>query len=671
MGRERRKYIRISTVFPVEISLKDRKGKRLTPWLQGFTNNISYGGIYLVINDLWWGFWDRFKEGTPCCLCIHLPLKEKCLTAEGVVVWRDKEKTEEFDRYGVGIQFTKIDKRDQRLLFRYAITKKFIPYLINAVVVFLVGISIFLVLRQTRLIEENKALVADYHKVLERTNNLKEALSEEKELVEFFKRRQQKLVEERIRLEEEIKKWQSRYEQLVEKKEKTEEEKKLVLELEERIESLKKTVAVLQKENTFLKEKLKEKKLVETKLSKKIEEVEKEAKLYVPKIIKGMYEWIALRQDLKSGLVLSYEGDKDLDKVAFSYDQALACIVFCIERDFERAKRILNFYCDRIRKGEPIYNAYYTNGNVFEYVIHSGPNAWIGIATLNYTKLTKDKSYLVIAKYVADFLVRMMDKEGGVIGGPQVKWYSTEHNLDAYAFFYMFYTITKNQRYLNLAKKIESWLDKYAYTHKEVPVNRGKGDATIATDTFAWSITAVGPEELLSLKMDPDMIMDFAIKNCEVKTKFIQGNRMVEVRGFDFSKARNIARGGVISCEWTSQMILAFLIMADYYKDRDDAKFDDYLHKAIYYFYQLQRMIISSPSFVGKANPTLPYASSSFVDTGHGWRTPKGDRVGSLASTAYFLLTWWGYNPLKGEFLRFSLKELYEKGNRRVNLQTY
>ena len=72
-------------------------------------------------------------------------------------------------------------------------------------------------------------------------------------------------------------------------------------------------------------------------------------------------------------------------------------------------------------------------------------------------------------------------------------------------------------------------------------------------------------------------------------------------------------------------------------------------------------MIITSPSRAGKQDPSLPYASSAFIDTGHGWRTPKGSRTGSLASTAYFLLAYYGYNPLKAEYLSVSLKSLYDK----------
>jgi hypothetical protein len=39
-----------------------------------------------------------------------------------------------------------------------------------------------------------------------------------------------------------------------------------------------------------------------------------------------MYQWLKVHQNPRTGLVLSYEGDKDLSNWSFLYDQALAAI---------------------------------------------------------------------------------------------------------------------------------------------------------------------------------------------------------------------------------------------------------------------------------------------------------------------------------------------------------
>ena len=184
---------------------------------------------------------------------------------------------------------------------------------------------------------------------------------------------------------------------------------------------------------------------------------------------------------------------------------------------------------------------------------------------------------------------------------------------------------------------------------------------TIATDTYSWSITSFGPQILLDLKMNPEIILEFAIEQCATGSKFKRREGWINVKGFDFAKSKNSARDGVISVEWTSQMILAFEIMADYFREEDPAKGKHYLKQALFYFNEMQKMIITSPSRVGREDPCLPYASRARVDTGHGWRTPKGDRTGSLAATAYFLLAYEGYNPLTGEYLDKSIKQYYEE----------
>ena len=411
---------------------------------------------------------------------------------------------------------------------------------------------------------------------------------------------------------------------------------------------IKKYVAILEKSSSF--------KDKGESFTGEIAALDQERKQISKQIIDGVYLWIKNRQDLTSGLVLSYEGDRNLKKMSFTYDQALAAITFVIFKDNQRAEKILDFYLTRVNRGEKIYNAYYTGGECAEYVVHSGPNAWIGLAVLDYYKETKNPKYLPVAEKVADFLLGMMDSEGGIKGGPTVEWYATEHNLDAYAFFDSFYKITGEQKYLTARDKVKKWIEKYAYTSYGPPVLRGKGDATIATDTYAWSVTAFGPEELFSMQMNPDRILEFAIENCEVCVRFKRKEGEVLVKGFDFAKFKNMARGGVISCEWTAQMILSFEIMADFYKNKDADKYKHYLNQAIFYFTEMQKMLITSPSKIGREDPCFPYASSASVDTGHGWRTPEGDKTGSLSSTAYFLIAYKGYNPLRGEYLKLSLK---------------
>ncbi|TRZ49010.1 hypothetical protein D4Q80_02785 [bacterium] len=365
-----------------------------------------------------------------------------------------------------------------------------------------------------------------------------------------------------------------------------------------------------------------------------------------------MYRWLETHQNPRTGLVMSFEGDSDIAGWAFTYDQALLIQVYANFEDAERSRKILDFFSKRAeRAGRQFLNAYYVNdGSPAEFSVHSGPNIWLGVAIVQYTRKTGDRSYLHLAEEIASSVIALQneDKDAGIRGGPQISWYSTEHNLDAYAFFNMLYKITAKERYAQARNKVLNWLLKHTYDKTDIPVKRGKGDSTIATDTYAWSIAAIGPEKLAELGMDPDKIIEFAEQNCAAEVSYLRPEgQSVKIKGFDFASQRHASRGGVVSSEWTAQMVISFKIMADFYRRKNmDAQADIYSQKAREYLAQLGKMIISSPSPSGQGESCLPYATQDFVDTGHGWMTPKGKATGSVAGTAYAIFAYYDYNPL-------------------------
>ncbi|MFH1504906.1 MAG: PilZ domain-containing protein [Candidatus Omnitrophota bacterium] len=671
----RRKFLRISTVLPVEFYILDEQGRRITPWLQGFTRDIGKGGMDLLVNDLWWGFWDKLKSNLDSrfFLQIELPFKNKPILIEAKSAWLKQENSGAMKRCFIGLEFLESNSSKAAFIFRYAVINKIIPFAVATVVTILLTLSFSLYWRAASLTAKNKKVVKDYVSIVEKKSSLEEVLASEKKNSRSLEKKQEELQKDITLLAKEILQWQEKQENLVKQNaEQPSQLEPIVFQAAAKPEPLesagfKKQVllefelSALKRKNEFLKIKVKESKAAVSKIQEQVNGLRVEKLEYSPKIIQGMYQWVKDRQNPKNGLVLSYEGDSNLDRACFTYDQALAAMIFLVYNDRESAGKVLDFYLKRVKKGQSIYNAYFMKGDVFEYTNHCGPNAWIGLAALDYVKKTGDKKYLVIAREVGSFLFSMMDKEGGIKGGPKDSWYSTEHNLDAFAFFNLYYQLSAEEKYLAAAEKIKKWICSHTYTKQGPPIKRGKGDSTIATDTYAWSVTAFGPEELYSLKMNPEMILEFAVENCEVTSKFNSSGTAIVLRGFDFAKARNLARGGVISGEWTSQMVLAFEIMADYFEDKDLKKSQEYMQKAMFYFNELQKMLVISLSRVGKQGPCLPYASVSSVDTGHGWRTPKGDRTGSLASTAYFLLAYHGYNPLKAQSLSLSLKNVCEQ----------
>jgi hypothetical protein len=415
--------------------------------------------------------------------------------------------------------------------------------------------------------------------------------------------------------------------------------------------SLHKSLEVLKLEKETLEQRLLLLSDEQKKASLRLGELKEEYKPLKKEVLDKMYKWLATHQNVRTGLVSSFEGDSELSDSAFIYDQALVALAFTVKGDFDKASRIFSCFQKAKRINGVFANAYYaSNADVMEYTVHAGPNIWLGIAILQYTNKTGDKKYLPLALDIVHWVIDFQeaDPDKGIKGGPEVSWYSTEHNLDAYAFFNMFYKITSDNKYLKARDNTFNWLKKFAYSNSSLPVKRGKGDSTIATDTYAWSIASIGPKNLASIEMSPIGIVEFAENNCLVNVDFEAiDKKIIKVQGFDFAKAAHIARGGVISCEWTAQMVLTYNIISQYFKNLGDLdKSSVYKEKAELFLSELDKMIITSLSPTGQGEGCLPYASTSFVDTGHGWMTPKGKQTGSLSSTAYAFFAYLGYNPL-------------------------
>jgi outer membrane murein-binding lipoprotein Lpp len=634
---ERRKYIRLDSVFPVEFRLLSPNGTTfLSDWLQGFTNNIGKGGMCLSVNNLKPALAKILaSQQVILVLNIEMPLAGNPISAKARVSWV-KEVAGEINKYLIGLSYEEINPQQNNRIMHYARAKKiFTPVVLSIISILFLGLALNIYVN-IKLIRGNKALIDQLVKILQDSTSAKQQIKE--------------ISRERQDLQLKIQALQLGIQTVEEEKEKAKKEEARTT---ERMEGLNSQIEKLAQEKTSLQDQLITLQNKENTVTEQLLRLDQRKATLTQANFDKMHQWLTIHQNPRTGLVMSFEGDTEIADWAFIYDQALVAQAYTNFSDFERVKKILNFFEGRAKKKDKLFfNAYYVNdGSPAEYIVHSGPNIWLGIAIMQYTKKTQDKTYLPLALEIAQGIMDLQNKdaEGGIRGGPEINWYSTEHNLDAYAFFNMLYKTTTKAQYLDAANKVLSWLVKHTYDKIDLPIKRGKGDSTIATDTYAWSIAAIGPEKLEELGMNPDRIVEFAEQNCSVEVSFDRPEgQTVKVKGFDFAPQRHVARGGVVSSEWTAQMVLAFKIMADFYNRKDMvAKARAYEKKADEYLTGLSNMIISSPSPSGQGEGCLPYASCDFVDTGHGWMTPKGKYTGSLSGTTYALFAYYNYNPLE------------------------
>ena len=658
---EHRKYIRLNAVFPVEFQFIDAETSgSISDIKQGFTRDVSKGGICLEVNNLEEGLEQVIREGrAKLDIRLHIPLSMPETKAIAKIVWHEKVKSGYPNKYLIGLSFVQIDPKDSSRIYFHATRVILAPAIIAVLFFFLVSGLAYFYFTGFKSKAENIKLVEELNQLSTKKSEL------EKEIRELDKEHETigcKIVFN----EDKIEKYKAQIKDLEKIAVDTKTKDSLIVYLKNDKEKTKivmknvlyqrakfnRKMRGLGEENVYLKNRIS--KLSNQKISTEdnLKNLLSSFNTIEEKNISGMYQWIKNHQNNRTGLVMSYEGDKNLEEWGFTYDESLSSQCFTLVGDKENAKEILDFYKNRAEKSEGAFaNAYDSHtGKIVEYHVHSGPNVWLGIAAVQYTQKFKDDEYLSVAEDIAKWLIVLQeeDKDFGIRGGPGFEWYSTEHNLDAYALFGMLYKITEDDRYFKAQKRTLEWLKKNSFNRLECRLNRGKGDATIATDTFAWAIAAIGPELLKESDMDPDQIMDFAEANCMVTTDYVrQDGEKIKVTGFDFGKYEHMARGGIVSTEWTSQMIVSFKIMADYYKKNGDFNKSSYYNKkADFYLSEIEKMVISSPSKVGQGQGCLPYATQEDADTGHGWRVAHGTRTGSTAGTAYAIFAKYNYNPL-------------------------
>ncbi|HOW35439.1 MAG TPA: hypothetical protein PL155_03395 [Candidatus Omnitrophota bacterium] len=654
---EKRRYVRLNSVFPVEYNaVRKDNGIILCDWQQGFTCNVGKGGICLSVNNIG----DDLKKclNTPdviFALKIRIPLYGPPIAAQAKMVWVREAEGAIPAKYFIGLEFISVAPNDVHRMLMHTRWVKFTSQTAGILaVIFLLAVAASGIVN-FKLRAENKALVENLVTTQQKENQAAKILSDidrEKSMLS-------------AQIQDSVSRIDDLRRQLDDAQKQIEEKSRQTTTLNKQLDIYAKRVADL---NSQIVEISVQKSPMEVQYAALIEKeniIADELSLLAQKkeglqktVIQKMYRWLKNHQGSSTGLVLSFEGDVGIVKDwAFIYDQALAVNSFLMFNDIQGAQKILNFFVRKAGNNfEGFSNAYYfDSGNIAEFSVHCGPNIWVGIAAMQYAAQTKDSQYLSLAEKIADWLITVQEQDpaGGLRGGPKFSWFATEHNLDAYAFFGMLQQWTGKEKYSLAQKKVLNWLKTYSMTphssdYRIPPVKRGRGDATIATDTFAWSLAALGPEKLVELDMSPEEIMRFAEEHCGVTVEFTRpSGATVAVNGFDFAKHAHMPRGGIVSPEWTSQMIISYQILGDYFLKKGNlAQAGLYKEKAKMYLDELNKLIISSPSPKGQGEGCLPYATLQDADTGHGWRTPYGTDTGSIAGTAYMMMAIEGYNPL-------------------------
>ncbi|NQT22355.1 MAG: PilZ domain-containing protein, partial [Candidatus Omnitrophica bacterium] len=506
---QKRQYIRLNSIFPVEIFIPFLKDKRKHRLIQAFTCDVSLGGLCLRVNDPDSELISLITDQkTSFDIHVNMPITYRPIEAKVCVVWHEVKEHHRHKQLNMGVFYEAISQKDKKAIVGAARRMKWFPRAASISIIILLcllGVSYY----HTRMvIAKNRSLIERFYGIQEVSDIYRQSFDK-------IDRRYSSFTEELGEKENLIRQLNTRLDQA--------EAVTIEMTPDER-ESLQEELSTAERDKGLLEEKIKNVLERKEKADKLLRETQQERKKLEDATLKNMNQWFSTHQNKVSGLIMSFEGDPSIKNWGFTYDQSLACQVFMLSGNFERASKILSFYNRRAKKIKGGYaNAYnVTSGNSAEYIVNVGPNVWIGIAALQYTEEARDKRFLSMAENIAKWLISQKDSEGGLKGGPDINWYSTEHNLDAYAFFNMLYDITGKDIYKENRDQTLKWIKDNTYSAKTGGMKRGKGDATIATDTLAWAIAAVGPAMLFKEGMNPEGIMKFAEENCLVKTNFMR-----------------------------------------------------------------------------------------------------------------------------------------------------
>lgn len=148
----------------------------------------------------------------------------------------------------------------------------------------------------------------------------------------------------------------------------------------------------------------------------------------------------AVEPALPLQLVRSYEipaGDPSYTGLlnwSWTYDSAVSAAAFAATGDKANSAQLLDQLAALQHTDGSIELAFNVASGESAPVFRSGTVAWVGLAAATYDQAFSSNRYLETEQRAAEYLLSLEGPSGLIRGGPDVGWYSTEHNLTAYVF---------------------------------------------------------------------------------------------------------------------------------------------------------------------------------------------------------------------------------------------
>jgi len=143
--QDRRNYLRLDAIFPIEFQLVDNKKEPKSPMLQGFTRNVGKGGMCLEIKSEKGKIpFDIIPKQTKLKLTINIPSSALATDSYVTVRWSRKISEYIFDTYIFGIEYDEIEPDNQSMIERHVLWLHRKPKIILLFFLVLLFFAIFL-----------------------------------------------------------------------------------------------------------------------------------------------------------------------------------------------------------------------------------------------------------------------------------------------------------------------------------------------------------------------------------------------------------------------------------------------------------------------------------------------------------------------------------------------
>jgi hypothetical protein len=124
-----------------------------------------------------------------------------------------------------------------------------------------------------------------------------------------------------------------------------------------------------------------------------------------------------------------------LANLSWTYDNALAALAFIDLGYRSQAEQLLDQLKALQHKDGSLAFSYDVRTGAGSGQIRSNALAWAGIAAVAYRQTYRNGRYDVLVGGLADYLLKSRRSDGLVLGGPDVQWVSTQHNILMAEFF--------------------------------------------------------------------------------------------------------------------------------------------------------------------------------------------------------------------------------------------